>query len=103
MIAKVNAGYLMFIPEEITQKKQLILHLLNVTCGREDVSFPSDLGAKEEGYLLMVNWQGGSGHSRECPVWQGPNVQVEPTAETAIALSHIEVRDWDNARLVTVS
>ena len=83
----------MFIPSRIADNRRLILQLLNVTCGREDLSASlQDLGTlKEDGYLLMVCCQGGQGSQRLCPEWFGQVVKVDPTAETAIALSHIQV------------
>ncbi|KAL3881975.1 hypothetical protein ACJMK2_028357 [Sinanodonta woodiana] len=87
VIAPVSAGYLMFIPVLITHQNKLILQLLNVTCGREDITIATADIQKEEGYLLMVRSDG----DEECPNWKGDNVEVEPTAETAIALSHLTV------------
>lgn len=88
-----DPGYLMFIPSRIADNRRLILQLLNVTCGREDLSASiQDLGTlKEDGYLLMVCCQGGQGSVKDCPCWFGQIVKVDPTAETAIALSHIQV------------
>lgn len=90
-MASLNPGYQMFIPEKIVDNRQLILQLLNVTCGREDISRSHEDSHKEEGYLLMVRCEGGKDHKAECPIWTGNSVKVEPTAETTIALSHIEV------------
>ena len=87
----MDPGYLMFIPESIRDNRYMILQLLNVTCGREDLSLHSEVGQKDEGYLLMVRCGGGIDHNPECPLWFGQSVRVEPTAETAIALSYIEV------------
>ncbi|CAG5116904.1 unnamed protein product [Candidula unifasciata] len=84
----LSSGYMMFIPEKIISNKQLILQLLNVTSGREDMTETTN---KEEGYLLMLRCESGIDHIKECPRWTGFVVHVEPTAETAIALSHIEV------------
>ena len=92
VIAPLSAGYLMFIPERIAEHRRQIIQLLNVICGREDISMNSDLGNKEEGYLVMVHCGGGSDNTPACPVWDGPSIRVEPTAETTIALSHIQVR-----------
>lgn len=86
--APLSSGYMMFIPEKIISNKQLILQLLNVTSGREDLA---DTSNKEDGYLLMLRCESGTDHVKECPRWTGFVVHVEPTAETAIALSHIEV------------
>ena len=88
MIAQTSAGYLMFIPCRIADQRRHIIQLLNVTCGREDVSASADLANREDGYLLMVRHDQG-----EQPLWEGDSIQVEPTAETAIALSHIQVQD----------
>ncbi|XP_069140240.1 mitogen-activated protein kinase kinase kinase 4-like isoform X2 [Argopecten irradians] len=89
--APLNPGYLMFIPSSIVDSRQLIIQLLNVTCGREDLTGSHDINQRDEGYLLMVNCSGGTDHKDECPLWTGETIQVEPTADTAIALSHIEV------------
>lgn len=91
MIAPLSAGYLMFIPERIAEHRRQIIQLLNVTCGREDVSVSSDLTNRDDGYLLMVRCGGGVDQSAECPLWNGQSIQVEPTAETAIGLSHLQV------------
>ncbi|KAK3098006.1 hypothetical protein FSP39_015240 [Pinctada imbricata] len=89
--ASSDPGYLMFIPQHIRDNRYMILQLLNVTCGREDVSLLNEPGPKDEGYLLMVRCGGGVDHNPECPLWFGESVRVDPTAETAIALSHIVV------------
>lgn len=81
----------MFIPSSIAEQRRQIIQLLNVTCGREDVSVSTDLGNRDDGYLLMLRCGGGSDHNQECPLWEGESIRVEPTAETAIALSHIQV------------
>ncbi|CAG5120327.1 unnamed protein product, partial [Candidula unifasciata] len=85
---QLSAGYMMFIPENIVSNKQLILQLLNVTSGRED---PADLTTKVDGYLLMIRCDSVMDTHRVQPKWSGRVINVEPTAETAIALSHIEV------------
>ncbi|KAL5010300.1 hypothetical protein ScPMuIL_012605 [Solemya velum] len=89
VLVPLSTCYLMFIPTRIMQQTQLILQLLNVTCGRDDLnkmpSFEKDFA---DGYLLMVHCPE---TFPESPLWKGNDVQVEPTAETAIALSHIEV------------
>jgi hypothetical protein len=92
VIAPMSAGYFMFIPARIAEHRRQIIQLLNVTCGREDVSVSSDLSNRDDGYLLMVRCGGGLDQTNECPLWDGPSIQVEPTAETAIGLSHIQVR-----------
>lgn len=79
---------MMFIPKHIISNKDLILQLLNVTSGQEEVT---DTSLKEEGYLLMLRCEDYNDHLTECCLWSGEVVRVEPTAETAIALSHIEV------------
>ena len=86
----------MFIPERIMRQQRHVLQLLNVTCGRDDVTKTSDSMLKDEGYLLMVRCGGGVDRKPECPLWTGQNVQVEPTAETAIALSHLQVSEADH-------
>ncbi len=45
----------------------------------------------EEGYLLLVKCAGAIDSRDHCPLWKGRKVLVDPTAETTIALSHIEV------------
>ena len=81
----------MFIPEQITDQRRQILQLLNVTCGREDITVSTEFASKDEGYLLMVRCLGGIDKKLEYPLWTGKSVKVEPTAETAIALSHLQV------------
>jgi len=80
----------MFIPHHVGDQRRHIIQLLNVTCGREDVSGSSDIMA-HDAYLLMVRCGAGTDRQAECPIWDGNSIQVEPTAETAIALSHIGV------------
>ena len=46
---------------------------------------------EEDGYLLLVKCEGATDGPQSCPLWMGNQVRVEPTAETTIALSHIEV------------
>ncbi|CAL1534129.1 unnamed protein product [Lymnaea stagnalis] len=102
LCAPLSSGYMMFVPEKIISNKEVVLQLLNVTCGREDTPDPAkhvDLSSsghpssvsKEDGYLLMMRCENGLEHIKECPRWTGFKMQVEPTAETAIAISHIEV------------
>ncbi len=80
----------MFIPQSIVEHRDQILQLLNVTCGREDTSDTTPAGG--EGYLLLVKWdEGCMDMPNYSPVWNGRNIKVAPTAETTIALSHIEV------------
>ena len=50
-------------------------------------------------YLLLVKCEGCADHPPGCPSWMGSVTQVEPTADTTIALSHIEV----NGMLLVVS
>ncbi|XP_005109668.1 mitogen-activated protein kinase kinase kinase 4 isoform X2 [Aplysia californica] len=88
LVAPLSAGYMMFVPSSIISNERLIYQLLNVTSGREGAT---ELTAKEEGYLLMMRCESGTDQVKECPRWPGQPVHVEPTAETAIALSHIEV------------
>ena len=81
----------MFIPQSILDDRQQILQLLNVTCGREDTSHTTTSGMNE-GYLLLVNYDGFTDMQQKEPVWMGERINVAPTAETTIALSHIEVK-----------
>lgn len=80
----------MFIPPRVADQRRHIIQLLNVTCGREDVSGSAEIANREEGYLLMVRCDCAI-EKEERPIWEGESIQVEPTAETAIALSHIQV------------
>ena len=89
VIAPHSAGYLMFIPAHITQDRHQVLQLLNVTCGSEEVFTPPTL--ESAGYLLLVKCEGCADMQRGCPLWTGGVLRVEPTADTTIALSHIEV------------
>ncbi|XP_071112541.1 mitogen-activated protein kinase kinase kinase 4-like [Haliotis cracherodii] len=96
VIAPLSSGYMMFIPHEIMCNTRLILQLLNVTCGREESTAKkwTDEDGQclvNEGYLLMLRCEGGIDHVSQCPLWEGEKVHMELTAETAIALSHIEV------------
>lgn len=87
-----GTNYRMFIPEAIASSENRILQLLNVTCGREDISPNTD--PEVDGYLLLVNCEqtdgGGGNDDNYCPQWKGNEVTVELTAETTIALVHIE-------------
>ena len=78
----------MFIPKSIASNQERICQLLNVTCGREDISTEDNL--KELAYLVLVKLDEDFEESSSCR-WQGPVVNVEPTAETTIALVHIKV------------
>ena len=90
--APLSAGYVMFVPQYIVGYTRLIIQLLNVTSGRDDSTSPSDIGTmRDEGYLLLICCDAGTDRIATCPVWKGQDVIVEPTAETAIALSHIQV------------
>ena len=80
----------MFIPAHIADNRTQILHLLNVTCGREDTSFATS-PTPDGGYLLLVKCEGCADMKATCPEWTGRTLKVEPTAETTIALSHVEV------------
>jgi mitogen-activated protein kinase kinase kinase 4 len=64
----------------------MILRLLNVTCGREDMA--SSVAASTEGYLLLISCED---KDTACLAWDGCTLKVAPTAETIIALSHIQV------------
>ena len=85
----------MFIPAGIADHHAQILHLLDVTCGQEDV--PLSVSLEPDGYLLLVKGEGGvENHRVENSIpatvaWTGPTIHVEPTAETTIALSHLAV------------
>ena len=88
----MSAGYVMFVPQCIVGHTRLILQLLNVTSGRDDSTSPTEISStREEGYLLLICCEAGTDHIPTCPQWKGQDVIVEPTAETAIALSHIQV------------
>lgn len=87
--ARHGTNYQMFIPEAIVDSHKRILQLLNVTCGREDISVTSD--PQVEGYLLLVNCDEAGGGDASGPRWDGREVGMELTAETTIALVHIEV------------
>lgn len=82
---------MMFVPQGIVGNTRLILQLLNVTSGRDDSSHPTDLTTRDDGYLLLVCCEAGKDRIPQCPRWTGQDVIVEPTAETTIALSHIQV------------
>ncbi|XP_052808624.1 mitogen-activated protein kinase kinase kinase 4-like isoform X2 [Mya arenaria] len=97
-IGMISAGYLMFIPRRIGDQRRHIIQLLNVTCGREDVSASTDITSRDDAYLVMVRCGAGTDLNAECPTWSGESIQVEPTAETAIALSHI----WVESLLLVV-
>lgn len=81
---------MMFVPQRIVDNKHLILQLLNVTSGRDN-NTSEDMSSRDEGYLLLMRCEAGIDHNPTCPRWCGKDVIVEPTAETAIALSHIRV------------
>ncbi|KAK7107487.1 mitogen-activated protein kinase kinase kinase 4-like isoform X2 [Littorina saxatilis] len=90
--APLSAGYMMFVPQRIVGNTRLILQLLNVTSGRDDGLCPVDIpNIREEGYLLLICCEAGADHEPVCPRWDGQDVNVEPTAETTIALSHIQL------------
>jgi mitogen-activated protein kinase kinase kinase 4 len=72
----------MFIPNSIVDDKPLIVQLLNTTCGHDAQQLTE--GREGNSYLLLVKCD-------PCIRWEGGVIKVEPTAETTIALSHIEV------------
>jgi hypothetical protein len=93
--------YMVFIPDTIASNPEQILQLLNVICGHDELSIPSDTvmqasDSVEMGYLLLVNNETNTGDDceySECErsVWLGAEVKVDITVETAIALSHTKV------------
>lgn len=82
-----ETNYQLFIPEAIASSGNRILQLLNVTCGCEDISLTSDPDV--DGYLLLVNCEQSNG-DENVSEWKGDEVAVELTADTTIALVHIE-------------
>ncbi|GAB1598853.1 mitogen-activated protein kinase kinase kinase 4-like isoform X1 [Argonauta hians] len=87
-------SYLIFIPERILKNQNLILQLLNVTCGKEDCYVRTDHDRDiNRGYLLMLQCDKDVNKQS----WKGSTVHVDASAQTAIALSHIAV---DNLMLV---
>ena len=90
LVAPLFKGCLMFVPAKIVDDRQQIMQLLNVTSGREDGSM-TDV-SPYVGYLILIRCAGAVGCKEKCPTWDGPTLRVELTAETAIVLSHIEVR-----------
>ncbi|XP_052834360.1 mitogen-activated protein kinase kinase kinase 4 isoform X4 [Octopus bimaculoides] len=86
----LSLSYLIFIPERILKNQNLILQLLNVTCGKEDCYSHTDPTHDQDinrGYLLMLQCDNDVNKQS----WKGSTVHVDATAQTAIALSHIAV------------
>ncbi|XP_064627504.1 mitogen-activated protein kinase kinase kinase 4-like [Lineus longissimus] len=84
VIAPHSSDYQMFIPNAILDDKPQIVQLLNTTCGHDAQQLSMAYRQEEHGYLLLVKCDP---HER----WEGGVIKVEPTAETTIALSHIQV------------
>ena len=95
---------MMFVPKSIADS-QMVVQLLNVTSGRDDTASLFDQESEDEqreqlqslkdGYLILVRCESGTDHISMCPRWGGRDILVEPKAETAIALSHIQVRFYE--------
>jgi len=66
-----------------------VRQLLNVTSGREDA--PAVENSSVTGYLLLIKLEEVTDESRAVTAWPGPVLNVDLTAETTIALIHIEV------------
>lgn len=100
-------GYLLFVPNSIAGTPERILALLNVMCGREDTA--SDVASLDAdtarvisqtveessrlGYLVLLPWDPSKPRQQQLigASWRGPTVHVTPSADTGIALSHIDV------------
>lgn len=108
-----TANYTLFVPSSIRQHPNVILTLLDVTCGRDDVMpDPEEILCPREGasilsppasadllhkscvvslpcvtgYLLLINT------GDKTVKWDGDTIDLEPKTETTISLSHIVVR-----------
>lgn len=81
----------MFVPSDVALDKGQILQLLNMTCGREDLSSFNTEHASYGGYLLVVKCDNSQGDIVLGDRWQGPSADVAPTAGTTIALSYMQV------------
>ncbi|CAB4056133.1 MAP3K4 [Lepeophtheirus salmonis] len=83
VLATHSSQHLIFVSGNIKKKREHILQLLDMHCG-------TDLGFKEIyecGYVVLMKWTG----SQETFNWTGETINIKPTAETTISLSHIHV------------
>ena len=71
----------------------VIRQLLNVTSGREDTTAALEIEDSSfvTGYLLLVKLKEVTDESIAASMWKGPELRVDLTVETTIALIHIEV------------
>ena len=78
------SNYLMFVPNFMHGSESYIWQLVDLTCGGRGVESDVDTG----GYLLVM----------ACPAdrdpvipWTGATIVLEPTVESSISLSHVQV------------
>ncbi|CAH1799809.1 unnamed protein product [Owenia fusiformis] len=86
VLARHDIGSLMFVPQHIKTDLSQIHQLLDMTRGREDLT---SSGVEQDGYLILVNLEGCT--EKDVATWCGETLHIQPTAETSISLSHIEV------------
>jgi len=102
--------YSVFIPQSVEYDHSRILQLLSVTCGRDDSvcsdtsdSLPDESTSSHfanqstdlsggTGYLVLVRGgKSSDGGDDGVVVWDGREVKIDLTGDTAIAISHIQV------------
>ena len=65
----------------MSDKQDQILELLNMRVGETSIDVD-----ESNGYLVLVNC-----HNNMAQYWNGPQMQIEPTADCTITLSRIQV------------
>ncbi|XP_043225859.1 mitogen-activated protein kinase kinase kinase 4-like [Amphibalanus amphitrite] len=84
VIAPHSQDHIIFIPGSICMERQYVWQLLDMTLSRQDSRRPVDVG-----YLVLMACD-------DCgdveQLWRGTTIHLEPTAETTITLSYVEVK-----------
>lgn len=74
-------NYLMFVPASMQGSESCIWQLVDLTCGGRGV----DSDVETSGYLLVF------AKGENDITWQGATILLEPTVETSISLSHVQL------------
>jgi len=92
-------SYFIFVPSCVAFDHGRILQLLSVTCGRDADDHPATAsnyssgtsadGTGDSGYLVLV--RAGGLEDADVGEWQGEEVKIDLTGDTAIAVSYMEV------------
>ena len=85
VIIPQQLGCLLFVPHQISDNNQEILHLLRESFGHSLADSDVD---RHESYLLIV----GRGVLDSLPDWLGQTVHLNPPAETILGVNEMQVR-----------